>query len=117
MKLILMALFITLPFFLQAQNQGKYKIKIDSKEYDTDKDTDIIDDFPERLNKFMIKKEKKGDESGTYTVQIGEEERTFQPDGEYHEVEFSHDIKDLGINILDEKRDRSAKPFRLKKRK
>jgi hypothetical protein len=112
-----MVLFITLPYFLQAQNQGKYKIKIDEKEYDTDKDTDIVDDFPERLKKFMIKKEKKGDESGTYKVQIGEEEHTFEPDGEYHEVEFSHDIKDLAIFVLDDKRGKSAKAFRLKKRK
>ncbi|QMU31023.1 hypothetical protein [Adhaeribacter radiodurans] len=120
MRFIIIALFITLPYFSfsQGQGKGKFKIKINEKEYDTDKSPDIVDEFfPQRIAKFKIKKEKNGDPTGRYVVLIGEEERTFQSDGEYHDVEFSHDIKELGIYILNEKRALAGKPFRLKKRK
>jgi hypothetical protein len=132
--------------FAQGQvKEKKFKIKIGTKELLTDSIPDVVDALPQRLNKFSIKrdkeKEKKDKDKGknkgvargkdqnqdkdkakeepplTYTVQIGEEEHEFITDGEYHEIKFSKDIKELVIYILDEKRAIAGKPFILKKRK
>jgi hypothetical protein len=113
MRLILIALFIALPYFSFAQG---FKIKIGNKEYDSDKIPDQ-EDLPQRLNKFMIKKAKGDSSPKTYTVQVGEEEYTFRTHGGYEEVKFTHDIKGLVVSILDEKRTRQGKAFTLKKRK
>jgi hypothetical protein len=118
MRFILMALFITLPYFSHAQGQDKkFRIKIGLLELLTDAIPDLLD-LPLRVDKFLIKIEKEKDEPPlTYTVQVGEEEHSFSTDGEYHEVKFSHDIKGLVVFILDEKRNRAGKPFILKKRR
>jgi hypothetical protein len=130
MKLILLVLFILLSSFSFAQGQQKkFKIKIGAKELVTDSIPEVVDALPQRLNKFSIKRDKdkekkdkdkdkdKDEPPLTYTVQIGEEEHTFITDGEYHEVKFSKDIKELVVYILDEKRTVAGKSFILKKRK
>jgi hypothetical protein len=120
MRLILMALFITLPYFSQAQGQGqlrKFRIKIGLLELVTDSIPALLD-LPVRVDRFQIKKEKQNNEpSLTYTVQIGEEEHTFPTDGEYHEVVFTHDIKGLVVYILDENRNPAGRHFILRRRR
>jgi hypothetical protein len=135
MKLMLFVLFLLLPFFSFAQGQGqakKFKIKVGAKELATDSIPNEVDDLPQRLTKFSIKRDKDKEKKDkdkkdkdkdkdelplTYTVQVGEEEHNFITDGEYHEVKFSHDVKELVVYILDEKRTIAGKPFILKKRK
>jgi hypothetical protein len=128
MRLILFVLFLALPYFSFAQGQGKpkkFKIKIGLTEYLTDVLPSELDQLPQRVNKIWIKEEKekkdkdkdKDEPPLTYTMLVGEEERVFLTDGEYHEMKFTHDIKGMLIYILDEKRAIHGKPFTLKKRK
>jgi hypothetical protein len=118
MRLILMALLITLPCYSHAQGQvKKFKIKVGLLEVATDSITDALV-IPERVDKFQIKKEKDKDEpTAAYTVQIGEEEQVFPTDGEYHEVKFTHDVRNLVVYILDEQRNPAGKHFILRKRR
>jgi hypothetical protein len=112
MKLILIFIVLLgIPYFSFAQ---EFKIKVGKKEYSADKIPENVK-FPERVNKFLIKKDKKDTVSNSYTVQIGEEEHQFQTDGSYHTIEFSHDIRGLVIYILDEKRNKKGKTFILNK--
>jgi hypothetical protein len=117
MKIIIVVLFSIIPYFTFAQG---YRIKVKDKGKDSEFSTDSIPGdatFSERVKKFSIKKEKKDSVSNAYIVQIGEEEHSFPPDGAYHEVEFSHDIRGLVVYILNDKRDIQGKPFILKKPK
>jgi hypothetical protein len=140
MKLILIVLFITLPFVSFAQGKGqekKFKVKIGTKEYPLNEIPEELD-LPQRLNRVWIKEDKdkdkdngKGKNQGkvknkkaetdepiyTYTMLVGEEERSFLTDGEYYECKFTHDIKELVCYILDENRTVKGKPFTFKKRK
>jgi hypothetical protein len=119
MRLILMALILTLPYLSHAQGQSqKFRIKIGLIELPTDSVPDFVD-LPERVDRFQIKKEKNNNNepTATYTVQIGEEEQTFLTDGNYHEVIFTHNIKGLVIYILDEKRNPAGKHFILRRRR
>src|SRR5687767_3627010 len=103
MRFILLMLFIILPYFSFAQGKGqekKFKIKIETKEYLTDELPDELD-LPQRLNRVWIKEEKDKDNkdkkdkdkvknapdnvTNTYTMMVGEEERSFLADGEYYE--------------------------------
>jgi hypothetical protein len=113
MRLILLALFITLPSFAFAQG---FTIQIDSIELPTDKIPDSLD-IPLRVDKIRIKKDKPEKVQKPFIVQVGEEEHSFVPNGEYHQINFTHDIKDLVVYILDDKRAERGKPFKLKPRK
>jgi hypothetical protein len=50
-------------------------------------------------------------------VQVGEEEYTFKSSGDWQEVKFTHDVKDLMVHILDENRRQQGRSFTLRKRK
>ena len=113
MKLLLLALFIALPYLSFSQD---FRVKVGGNEFPTDKVPEHVT-FPERVKKFSIKKEKADSVPSTYIVQIGEEEHSFPTDGAYHEVEFSHDIRGLVVYILNEKRTIQGKPFILRKSK
>jgi hypothetical protein len=113
MKLILIALFISLPYFSFSQD---FKIKIGDLELPTDSISEDVD-FPQRIDKFKIKKKKRDNNPVTHIVQVGEEEHSFLTNGEYNDITFTHDIKDLAIFILNERRAVQGKPFKLKKRK
>ena len=110
MRLILIALFITLPYFSFSQG---FTLKIGAVELPTDKIPDFVD-LPLKLETFQIKKDVADPTPRTYTLQIGEEEHTFLPNGEYQQIVFSHDIKGLMVGILDDKRTLRGKPFKLK---
>jgi hypothetical protein len=112
MRLILLALLITLPYFSFAQG---FTLKIGAIELPTDRIPDFVD-LPLRVEMFFIKKDASDPTPQTYTLQIGEEEHTFQGNGQYHQVTFSHDIKGLVATILDENRKAAAKPFILRRR-
>jgi hypothetical protein len=117
MRLVLLALFITLPYFSFSQGQGQgFTIQIDSIELPTDKIPDSLA-LPLRVDKFKIKKDKAENTKDPYIVQVGEEEHSFQPNGEYQEINFSHDINGLVVSILDDKRAARGKPFKLKRLK
>jgi hypothetical protein len=154
MRLILLVLFIILPYFSFAQGQGqekKFKVKIGTKEYALEELPDEID-LPQRLNRVWIKVDKEQEKDNkdnkdkdkkdkgkkdrgkivskvipnkinnheldnTFTMLVGEEERSFPVDGLYYECKFTHDIKDLVCYILDENRIITGKPFVFKKRK
>jgi hypothetical protein len=113
MRLVLLALFIILPSFSFAQG---FTIQIDSIELPTDKIPDSLD-IPQRVEKFRIKKDKPEKTQKPFIVQVGEEEHHFEPNGNYHQINFSHDIRDLVVYILDDKRAERGKPFKLKPRK
>ncbi|WP_162052653.1 hypothetical protein [Pontibacter pamirensis] len=113
MKLLFFILFITLPYFSFSQG---FKVKVAGSEFPVDKVPEHVT-FPARVKKFSIKKDKPDQVPATYTVQIGEEERSFRTDGAFHEVEFSHDIRGLVIYILNEKRVAQGKTLIIKKPK
>jgi hypothetical protein len=113
MKLILLALFIALPFLSFAQG---YRIRVGTAEYDSDKVPEQ-GDYPQRVNKFFVKKMRGDREPKTYIVQVGEEEYTFKSSGDWQEVKFTHDVKDLMVHILDENRRQQGRSFTLRKRK
>lgn len=113
MKLLLLALLIIFPYLSFSQD---FKVKVGGSEFPTDKISDHVT-FPERVKQFSIKKENADSIPSTYIIQIGEEEHSFPADGAYHVVEFSHDVRDLVVYILDEKRSIQGKPFILKKPK
>jgi hypothetical protein len=113
MRLVLLALFITLP--LVSFSQG-FTIQIDSLGLPTDKIPDSLD-LPQRVDKFRIKKDKAENTQKPFIVQVGEEEHSFQPNGAYQQINFTHDIKGLVIYILDDKRAGREKPFKLNPRK
>jgi hypothetical protein len=113
MRRVLLALFITLPFVSFSQG---FTIQIDSLGLPTDKIPDSLD-LPQRVDKFRIKKDKAENSQKPFIVQVGEEEHSFQPNGAYHQINFTHDIKGLVIYILDDKRAERGKPFKLNPRK
>lgn len=118
MKLLLVVLFVAIPFLSFSQG---FNVMIGKAEYPTDKVPEHVT-LPEKVKKLRIKMGQAGiiqtiKNPRTYTVQIGEEEHTFSGDGSYHDVEFSHDIRGLMISIMDEKRQVQGKPFILKKSK
>jgi hypothetical protein len=113
MRLVLLTLFITLPYFSYSQG---FTIIIDSLEVATDKVPDSLN-LPQRVDKFRIKKDKKENTSNPFIVQVGEEEHRFIPNGAYQQINFSHDIKGLVVNILDDKRASRGKAFKLKPKK
>jgi hypothetical protein len=113
MRSVLLMLFMTLPFLSYSQG---FTIQIDSLELPTDQIPDSLA-IPERVDKFRIKKDKAENKKDPYVVQVGEEEHTFIPNGQYHEINFSHNIKGMVVNILDEKRTQRGKPFKLKPNK
>jgi hypothetical protein len=112
MRLILIALFITIPYFSFSQNDG-FTILIDSIELPTDKIPDSLA-LPQRVDRFMIKKDRAENAQRPYVVQVGEEEHTFLPNGRYQQIIFTHDIKGMVIGILDDRRVKRGKPFKLK---
>jgi hypothetical protein len=115
MRLVLITLIIFLPYFSFAQGQGLFRIRIGLTEFPTDRIPDNVD-LPQRLNKFLIMKNRLPNEvPANYIVQIGEEEHSFTTDGEFHEIVFSHDVKGLLISILDEKRVPQGRPFFLRR--
>jgi hypothetical protein len=115
MRLVLIALIIFLPYFSIAQVPGLFRIRIGLTEFPTDRVPDNVV-LPQRLNKFLIKKERLPNEvPAKYIVQIGEEEHSFITDGEFHEIVFSHDVKGLLITILDEKRVPQGRPFFIRR--
>ncbi|WP_439882595.1 hypothetical protein ACSX1A_05380 [Pontibacter sp. MBLB2868] len=113
MRHILILILIVIPYFSFAQD---IKVKVGATEFLNDKVPDQVV-FPEKVKKISIKKVKADRVPATYVVQIGEEEHKFKTDGEYHEIEFSHDIRGLVVYILNDKRNVQGKPFILKKAK
>ncbi|PKV75539.1 hypothetical protein [Pontibacter ramchanderi] len=111
MKLLFIMLMVVLPTAAFSQ---EFRIKINGAEFPTDKIPEHVT-FPQRVAKILIKKEKPDPTPRTFIVQIGEEEHSFKTDGTYQEVEFSHDVRDLVIYILGEKRENQGKPFILNK--
>lgn len=111
MRLVLLALFITLPYFSFSQG---FTIQVDSLELPTDRIPDSLD-LPERVDRFKIKKDRPENTQNPFIVQVGEEEHRFQPNGEYQEILFTHDIEGLVVYILDDRRAQRGKPFKLKK--
>lgn len=112
MKLLFIALFLALPSFSFSQG---FTIKIGALQLPTDKIPEFVE-LPLRLDMISIKKDVADPTPKTYTMQIGEEEHTFQTNGQYNQIRFSHDIKGLVISILDENRNPAAKPFMLRRR-
>jgi hypothetical protein len=112
MRLILIALFIALPYFSFSQG---FTIKIGPIELPTDKIPDFVD-LPLRVESFQLKKDVPDPTPKTYILQIGEEEHSFLTNGQYNQIRFTHDIKGLVAYILDEKRNVAAKPFILRRR-
>jgi hypothetical protein len=110
MRRVLLALFIALPSFCFSQG---FTIQIESLELPTDKIPDSLD-LPARVDKFKIKKDKAENHKNPFIVQVGEEEHSFQPNGTYQEINFTHDIKGHVVFILDDKRAEKGKPFKLK---
>src|SRR5688572_27530648 len=112
MRLILIALFITLPYFSFSQG---FTLKVGVLELPTDKIPEFVE-LPFRVDIFQIKKDVADPTPRTYTLQIGEEEHTFQSNGRYNQISFSHDIKGLVATILDENRNPVGKSFILRRR-
>ena len=112
MRLILIALFITLPYFSFSQG---FTIKVGVLELPIDKIPDTLDLLPERVDKIQIKKDKAENTPNPFFVQVGEEEHQFLPDGAYQEILFTHDIEGLVVAILDDRRAQRGRPFKLKK--
>lgn len=126
MKLLFITLFIALPYISFSQEftvkvqKGNVPesviLKIGAARSPTDKVPEHVT-LPDKVRKFSIKKDKADAAPTTYTVQVGEAERSFSGDGKEHEIEFPNDIRGLVVTILDEKRMPQWKPFILQKAK
>ncbi|NEM97761.1 hypothetical protein [Pontibacter burrus] len=111
MRFLLILLIVFMPCAAFAQ---EFRIKVNGTEFPTDKIPDHVT-FPQRVTKLSIKKGIPDAVPKTFIVQIGEEEHSFKTDGTYQEVEFSHDVRELVVYILSEKRDIQGRPFVLNK--